>query len=264
MTQHTNFFSTRLDALQQRAHGRGVQTAVDETDAQLVERINSAQADLDQSVKNAKQETSEAADGAKAKWAQLAAAAKRSEAKANMDKRELHLDAKVAATDANWAEADAAEASTSPTGRSATHSCPSWTLSTPAPTPTGSRPRTPSGPTELVHHAQLSLNRIAPPRAGRPNALPARVSKGKCNDNQFEDPGREDPGPAARHHPRRCPRGVGGVGVIVAGCPMDRLRHVRAVVPDRQPGRSGLADRRGVPVRRHPAWWPPANPRCAG
>ena len=27
-----------------------------------------------------------------------------------MDKRELHLDAKVAATDANWAEADAAEA----------------------------------------------------------------------------------------------------------------------------------------------------------
>ena len=59
MTQHTNFFSTRLDALQQRVAKAGVevQTAVDETDAQLVERINSAQADLDQSVKNAKQET---------------------------------------------------------------------------------------------------------------------------------------------------------------------------------------------------------------
>ena len=57
MTQHTNFFSTRLDALQQRvANAVEVQTAVDETDAQLVERINSAQADLDQSVKNAKQD----------------------------------------------------------------------------------------------------------------------------------------------------------------------------------------------------------------
>jgi hypothetical protein len=113
MTQHTNF-STRLDALQQRVAQAKVQVqaAADETDAQLVQRINSAHDDLDQSVNNAKREVSEAADGARAKWAQLKAdaAAKRSEAKANMDKRELHIDAKVAATDADWAEADAAEA----------------------------------------------------------------------------------------------------------------------------------------------------------
>ena len=44
MTQHTNF-STRLDELQQRvAQAKAsTQTAVDETDAQLVERINAAQ-----------------------------------------------------------------------------------------------------------------------------------------------------------------------------------------------------------------------------
>ncbi len=113
MTQHTNF-SIRLDALQQRvAQAKtDVQTAADETDAQLVDRINSAQADLDQSVQNAKREASEAADNARAKWAQLKAdaAAKKGEVKANMDKRALHMDAKVASTDADWAEADAAEA----------------------------------------------------------------------------------------------------------------------------------------------------------
>ena len=113
MTQHTNF-ETRLDALQQRvAKAKAdVQTAVDETGVQLALRISSAQADLDQSVNNAKQEVSAAADGARAKWAQLKAdaAAKGSEVKANMDKRELHMDAKVAATDADWADADAAEA----------------------------------------------------------------------------------------------------------------------------------------------------------
>jgi len=66
----------------------------------------------DQSVKNAQQEVSEAADGARAKWAQLKAdaAAKRSEVKADLDKRTRHMDAKDAAIDADWAEANAAEA----------------------------------------------------------------------------------------------------------------------------------------------------------
>ena len=113
MTQHTNF-STRLDDLQQRvATARSaVQTAATESDAQLKERIDRAQADLDQSVQNAQQEVSQAADSARAKWAQLKAdaAAKMSDVKANMDKRARHMDAKVAANDAGWAEADAAEA----------------------------------------------------------------------------------------------------------------------------------------------------------
>jgi hypothetical protein len=68
MTQHTNF-STRLDELQQRvATARtAVQTAATESDAQLKERIDRAQSDLDQAGQNAQQEVSEAADNARAK-----------------------------------------------------------------------------------------------------------------------------------------------------------------------------------------------------
>ena len=53
MTQHTNF-STRLDDLQKRVAtaSSAVQTAATESDAQLKERIDRAQADLDQSVQN--------------------------------------------------------------------------------------------------------------------------------------------------------------------------------------------------------------------
>ena len=113
MTQHTDF-NTRLDALQQRvATARSaVLAAAAETDAQLRQRIDRAQADLDQSAGNTRQEVSQAADSARAKWAQLKtdAAAKMSDVKANIDKRTLHVDAKVAANDADWAEADAAEA----------------------------------------------------------------------------------------------------------------------------------------------------------
>ncbi|MFG1813427.1 hypothetical protein ACGFIF_06670 [Kribbella sp. NPDC049174] len=113
MTQHTNF-STRLDDLQKRVvtARSAVQTAATESDAQLKERIDQAQSHLDQSVQNARQEVSESADSARAKWAQVKtdAAAKMSDVKANMDKRADHVDAKIAAKDADWAEADAAEA----------------------------------------------------------------------------------------------------------------------------------------------------------
>ena len=56
MTQHTDFY-TRLDDLQQRvATARSaVQAAAAESDAQLRQRIDRAQADLDQSVENARQ-----------------------------------------------------------------------------------------------------------------------------------------------------------------------------------------------------------------
>ena len=113
MTQHTDFY-TRLDALQQRVDKArsAVQAAAAETDAQIKQRIDQAQADMDQSVENAKQEVSEAADTARAKWAQLKAdaAAKMSNVKANVDKRTLQADAKLAGTEADWAEADSIEA----------------------------------------------------------------------------------------------------------------------------------------------------------
>src|SRR4029453_3740307 len=113
MTQHTNF-STRLDDLQKRvATARSaVQTAATESDAQLKERIDRAQADLDQSVQNTRQEISQAADSGHAKWAQLKAdaAAKMSNVQANIDKGARQGDAKVAENDADWAETDAAEA----------------------------------------------------------------------------------------------------------------------------------------------------------
>ena len=113
MTQHTDF-NARLDDLQQRVATTksAVQAAAAETDAQLRQRIDQAQADLDQSVEQARQDVSEAADSARVKWAQLRAdaAAKMSDVKANIDKRNRQADAKFAAKDADWAEADAAEA----------------------------------------------------------------------------------------------------------------------------------------------------------
>ena len=113
MTQHTDFY-TRLDALQQRvATARSaVHAAAAESDEQLRQRIDRTQADLNQSVENARQEAAQAADSAPAKWAQMKAdaAAKMSDVKANIDKRNRQVDAKVATTDAEWAEADAAEA----------------------------------------------------------------------------------------------------------------------------------------------------------
>ena len=145
MTQHTDFY-TRLDDLQQRvATARSaVQAAAAESDAQLRQRIDRAQADLDQSVENARQQVSQAADSARAKWAQLKAdaAAKMSDVKANIDKRTRQMDAKVAAKDADWAEADAAEALDFADWAVENAQLRCSTPSTPAPTPTSS-PRPP-------------------------------------------------------------------------------------------------------------------------
>ena len=113
MTQHKDF-NTRLDNLQQRvASARSaVEAAAAESDAQLRQRIGQAQADLDKSGGDARLHVSEAADSARSKWTQIKAdaAVKRSDVKANLEKRSRHMDAKVAASDADWAEADAAEA----------------------------------------------------------------------------------------------------------------------------------------------------------
>ena len=113
MTQHTDFY-TRLDDLEQRVTTArtAVQTAAAESDAQLRQRIDRAQADVDQSVEDARQQVSQAADNARTKWAQMKAdaATKMSDVKANLDKRTQQVDAKVADADADWAEDDAAAA----------------------------------------------------------------------------------------------------------------------------------------------------------
>ena len=100
MTQHTDF-STRLDDLQQRVATAksAVQAPRPSPRRSSRQRIDRAQADLDQSVENARQDVSQAADSARAKWAQLKAdaAAKMSDVKANIDKRTRQMDAKVAA-----------------------------------------------------------------------------------------------------------------------------------------------------------------------
>src|SRR6478736_6624975 len=74
MTQHTDFY-TRLDGLQQRVTTArsAVQAGAAESDAQLRQRIDRAQADLDQSAENARQQVSQAGDSAQAKWAQVKA-----------------------------------------------------------------------------------------------------------------------------------------------------------------------------------------------
>ena len=113
MTQHTDFYK-RLDDLQQQVTTArsAVRAAAAESDEQLRQRIEQAQADLDQSAETARQQVSQAADDARAKWAQVKAdaAAEMSDVKANVDRRGRQMDAKVAAKEADWAEADSAEA----------------------------------------------------------------------------------------------------------------------------------------------------------
>ncbi len=113
MTQHTDFYA-RLDGLQQRvaAARASVQAAAAESDSQLKQRIDRAQANLDQSAQHARQQLSQTDDKARAKWTQLKAdaSAKVNDVKANIDQRNRQMDAKVAAKEADWAEADSAEA----------------------------------------------------------------------------------------------------------------------------------------------------------
>jgi glycerol-3-phosphate dehydrogenase len=63
-------------------------------------------------VEDAKQQAGEAAASAQGKWAQMKAdaAARMDDVKAKIDRRNRQLDAKAAASDADWAEGDAADA----------------------------------------------------------------------------------------------------------------------------------------------------------
>jgi hypothetical protein len=113
MTEHTNFYN-RLDALQQHvaSTATAVHAAAAESDAQLKQRIDQVQGDLDKSVEDTRRQLSQASGSVRATWAELKAeaAVRMRDVKANLDRRTLQLDAKGAAKEADWAEADAADA----------------------------------------------------------------------------------------------------------------------------------------------------------
>lgn len=107
-------FSEKLDALQGRVASAktAMQSAASESREQLKHRIDKAQDEAGSVVQHAELQTKQAADGARSTWAQLKAdvATKTGEAKAKLDERSRQLDTKVAAHDADRAEAEAAEA----------------------------------------------------------------------------------------------------------------------------------------------------------
>jgi hypothetical protein len=107
-------YSERLDTLQQRvaAAKAAVQDAGRESREQLRQRIDQAQADVDRATESARQRADQAGAGARSKWAQLRtdAATKVEDVKGKIDKRNRELDAKAAASEANWAENDAIDA----------------------------------------------------------------------------------------------------------------------------------------------------------
>ena len=107
-------FSAQFDDLQKRVGEAkaAAQTAATESRDQLKQRIGQAQDDLDQAVVETKQQGSQVADEARGKWAQMKADAdaRRDDVKAKIDQRTRELDAKTAASDAGWAEAEAVDA----------------------------------------------------------------------------------------------------------------------------------------------------------
>ena len=106
-------FSAKLDDLQQRAaDAKAAQAAVSESREQLRQRIDQARVDVDLAAKDTRQQVDEVAASARSTWAQLKAdaAAKLDDFEAKMDRRADQHDAKVAARQADGAEADAADA----------------------------------------------------------------------------------------------------------------------------------------------------------
>jgi len=107
-------FSAKLEELQQRAaHAKAAaQAAVSESREQLRQRIDQAKVDVDLAAMDARQGVGEAAASARGKWAQLKAdaAARLDDLDAEMDRRADQRDAKLAARQADEAEADAADA----------------------------------------------------------------------------------------------------------------------------------------------------------
>jgi hypothetical protein len=107
-------FSAKLENLQAKVNEtvEAARAAAAENRDQLKQRVDQAQDEANQAMKDAKQQAGEAADRAQSKWAQMKAdaAGKREDIKAKIEKRADQLDGKAAATDADWAEQDAADA----------------------------------------------------------------------------------------------------------------------------------------------------------
>jgi DNA anti-recombination protein RmuC len=107
-------FSARVDELQQRvaATKAAVQAAATESRDQLRQRIDQAQQDAKDAQQRAEQRADQTADRARGKFAQMKAdaAAKMDDIQAKIDKRAQQLDTNMAADEAAWAEADAADA----------------------------------------------------------------------------------------------------------------------------------------------------------
>jgi hypothetical protein len=107
-------FSAKLDDLQQRAADvkAAAQAAESESREQLRQRIDQARVDVDLAAKDARQQVGEAAASARSTWALIKAdaAARMDDVDAKMDRRADQHDAKVAARQADGAEADAAAA----------------------------------------------------------------------------------------------------------------------------------------------------------
>jgi hypothetical protein len=107
-------FATQFEALEKRTNEglAAVKSAATESRAQLRQRIDQAQVDLDLASKDVHQKASETGDRAQSKWAQMKADAtvKMDDVKAKIEKRNEERDAKAAATGAEWAEADARDA----------------------------------------------------------------------------------------------------------------------------------------------------------
>jgi hypothetical protein len=107
-------FSAQLDELQQRAAEAkaAAQAAASESREQLRQRIDQAKAEVDQQACDARQDAQAATDKARSKWAQVKAdtAAKLDDFDAKMDRRADQRDAKLAARQADGADADAADA----------------------------------------------------------------------------------------------------------------------------------------------------------
>jgi hypothetical protein len=107
-------FSARLDGLQRRvaAARSAVLAAATESREQRRRRIDQTQDDLDQAAKNAQRHAEQATAGASSKWAQMKAdaAAKRDDVLVKIDKRNRQMDANAAADEADWADAEAADA----------------------------------------------------------------------------------------------------------------------------------------------------------
>jgi hypothetical protein len=106
-------FSAKLDDLQQRAADAkaAAQAAGSESREQLRQRIDQAKVDVDLAAKDSRQQVGEAAASARGTWAQMKAdaAARMDDFDAEMDRRADQRDAKVAASQADGAEADAAD-----------------------------------------------------------------------------------------------------------------------------------------------------------